>query len=96
MCREFSVILLQNPIAMTVKELIEKLSAFDGDMNVLFTTFEPMPVGWATIAHPIDEIETKDSVDYAVWETKKVPPFVEISLRDGEELNYNSLDRVTK
>ena len=96
MCREFSVNLLQNPIAMTVKELIERLSAFDGDMNVVFTTFEPMPAEWTTIAHPIGEIEAKDSVDYAAWETKDVPPFVEISLREGEELNYYSLDRVTK
>ena len=58
---------------MTVKELIERLSAFDGDMNVVFTTFEPMPAEWTTIAHPIGEIEAKDSVDYAAWEIKKCP-----------------------
>ena len=81
---------------MTVKELIEKLSAFDEDMQVVFTTVESIPDRWATIAHPISKIESQGWVDYGVWETKNVPPFVNISLRECEELNYYSLDRVTK
>ena len=81
---------------MTIKELIEKLSAFDGNMQVVFTTQESIPDRWATIAHPISEIESQDWVDYGVWATKNTPPFVNISLREGEELNYYSLNRVTK
>ena len=71
---------------MTIKELIEKLSAFDGDMNVVFRTYEEFEIDEYETDHiPHDhevEICKSDYIETGVWEMEKVDPYVVIKLND--------------
>ena len=71
---------------MTIKELIEKLSAFDGDMNVVFRTTEEFEIDeyeTDTISHDHDvEIYESDYVVSGAWEITNVAPYVVIKLND--------------
>ncbi len=71
---------------MTIKELIEKLSAFDGDMNVVFRTTEEFEIDeyeTDTIPHDHEvEIYKSDYVVSGPWEVKDVAPYVVIKLDD--------------
>ena len=71
---------------MTIKELIEKLSAFDGDMNVVFRTTEKFEIDeyeTDTISHDHDvEIYESDFIERGVWEVQEVNPYVVIKLDD--------------
>lgn len=71
---------------MTVKELIEKLSAYDGEMNVVFRTTEQFEIDeyeTDTIYHSHEiDIHTSDWVESGPWEIKKTTPYVVIEIKE--------------
>ncbi len=71
---------------MKINELIKKLSEFDGDMEVVFRTYERFDID----EHEVDyverdhnvEISTSDTICFGAWETRKVKPYVVIGIED--------------
>lgn len=67
---------------MTVKELIEKLSAFEGDMEIVFTRFNDdseFACEYYEEKYEISDIEVRDT-EYDTEYGSKVEPFVKVDL----------------